>query len=561
MRIAASLLMSAGLLAACSRDSAEPDNAGSPLRIRLLTGQQYTQTLSDIFGADIAQGVAAPLPPLVRTDGLLESGAAVIGITSDQLQQIHETASTVAARVVDDQHRDFLLPCRPADATAADAICAQRFLAPLARLWYRRPLAPEKLATLVSEAGTAATQQKDFYAGLSTVIEAMLISPQALFIVDIAEADPDRPGQRRLDAWSIASRLSFFLWNSPPDDELLRAAQAGELHTHAGLARQVDRMLASSRVENGVRAFFDDWLGFNDFNALAKDPVTYPSVTGATLADAREQTLRTVVDQLIARRADYRDLFTTRSTFMSMNLAAVYGVPGRSGWAPYEFPADSPRAGLLTQVSFLTAHAHPARSSATRRGKALREVFLCQKVPNPPANVDFSKLDDPDPSIRTARDRLKIHSTNPSCAGCHKIMDPMGLGLEHFDGGGVYRVTESGAALDTGGVLDGRAFKDAAELGQALHDHPSLPACLVNRIYAYATGGPVKVGRDYRTLDYFTRKFRDAGFRYPALLREIALSQAFVSVREPAGNHRSTTVTTGAATPPPVAMNNLEDRP
>ena len=342
---------------------------------------------------------------------------------------------------------------------------------------------------------------------------------------------------------------------------MLRAADSGELRTPAGLAREVDRMLASERVEAGVRAFFDDWLGFNDFDALSKDPVKYPTVTGATLADAREQTLRTVVDHLIRRKQDYRDLFTTRSTFMSMNLAAVYGVPSVNGWAPYDFPEGSPRAGLLTQVSFLTAHAHPARSSATRRGKALREVFLCQKVPKPPPNVDFSKLNDPDPSLKTARDRLQIHATNPSCAGCHKIMDPMGLGLENFDGGGTFRATELGAPLDTSGSLDGKPFSDARGLGQALHDHRALPGCLVNRVYAYATGGPVTSARDRKTLEYFTQRFAAGGYRYPDLLRDIVMSHAFLTVRS-GGKPKKPAVAALAQLPiPSVALNASVNRP
>jgi hypothetical protein len=358
--------------------------------------------------------------------------------------------------------------------------------------------------------------------------------------------------------------LSFFLWNAAPDDALLRAAESGELQTGKGRERVVDAMLASSRLEDGMRAFFDDMLGFNDFDSLAKDPQKYPVVTGATLADAREQTLRTVIDHLITKKQDYRDLFTTRSTFMSMNLAAVYGVPTVNGWVPYEFPEGSPRAGLLTQVSFLAAHAHPARSSSTRRGKALREVFLCQKVPTPPPNVDFSKLDDPDPSLRTARERLHVHATNPSCAGCHKIMDPMGLALEHFDGAGAYRATEQGAALDTSGALDGKAFKDAQGLSKALHDHPALPTCLVNRVYSYATGGPISAAADRKLLAYFAQEFAAAGYKLPDLLRDIALSNAFLEVREgknPAATvaHTGTAPADAARSPgapaPPIALN------
>jgi hypothetical protein len=548
------LFVMALALAGCVKAPSEPDGSGSPLRVRLMTGKQYSQTLADIFGPDVSASVTAPLPPLARTDGLLETGAAFIGVTSDQLQQIHETASFVAAKVVDEQHRDFLIPCKPVSDKAADSACVTSFLRTVGRLWYRRPLSDAKLARLVAEAGAAADQQKDFYAGLASVLEAMLISPEALFIVDAAETDPGKAGHRRLEAYSIASRLSFLLWNSAPDDALLRAAENGDLKTRKGMEREVDRMLASARLEEGVRAFFDDMLGFNDFDTISKDPVKYPVVTGATLADAREQTLRTVVDHLITRKQDYRDLFTTHSTFMSMNLAAVYGVPGTSGWIPYEFPQDSPRAGLLMQVSFLAAHAHPARSSATRRGKALREVFLCQKVPIPPPNVDFSKLDDPDPTLRTARERLHVHATNPSCAGCHKIMDPMGLALEHFDGAGAYRAMEQGAPLDTSGALDGKAFQDADGLARTVHDHPALASCLVKRVYSYATGGPVALAADRKILEYFTLKFAAAGYRFPDLLREIALSNAFLEVRE-RKSPEATIVNATGAPPPPVALN------
>jgi hypothetical protein len=203
-----------------------------------------------------------------------------------------------------------------------------------------------------------------------------------------------------------------------------------------------------------------------------------------------------------------------------------------NGWVPYEFPEGSQRSGLLTQVSFLASHAHPARSSATRRGKALRELFLCQKVPSPPPNVDFSLLEDPNSNLKTARERLKVHATNASCAGCHLIMDPMGLALEKFDGSGSFRETENGAPLDTSGSLDGKQFKDVDGLGQALHDHPGLPTCLVNRIYSYGTGGPLSVAADRETLAFFSKRFAADGYRLPDLMREIALSNAFSEVRE-----------------------------
>jgi hypothetical protein len=289
-------------------------------------------------------------------------------------------------------------------------------------------------------------------------------------------------------------------------------------------------MLQSSRLKNGMRAFFDDMMAFDEFTSLAKDPIVYPMVTGATLADAREQTLRTVIDHVLTRKLDYRDLFVTRNTFMSMSLAALYGTPTTNGWVAYEFPQGGSRSGLLTQVSFLAAHSHSVRSSPTLRGKALRELFLCQKVPPPPPNVDFSLLEDAG-DVATARERLDIHNTNPSCAGCHLITDPMGLSLENFDGAGRYRLTENGAELDITGELDGAFYDDVDGLTMALRNHPKLPYCLVNRMYAYGTGGPVTLRYDRDILAFFEERFAGHDYRVPGLLREIVLSRAFSRVR------------------------------
>ncbi len=521
-----------------------------------MSGAQYSQTIANIFGEDISAAVPSPLPPLTRTAGLLATGAASIGMTSDQLQQLQQAATTIAAKVVDESHREFLVPCKPASDKAADAACATQFVKTTGRLLYRKPLPQQRVDELVRDAGSGADALKDFYAGLAGALEGMLISPEMLFIVDQAEPDPDNPGRRRLDAYSLASRLSFFLWNSAPDDELLRAAESGEIHTPKGRERAVDAMLKSSRVEHGVRAFFEDLLELDKFNSLAKDAMAYPAVTGSTLADAREQTLRTIVDHLITKNEDYRDLFTTRSTFMSMNLAAVYGLPAIDGWVPYEFSEDSHRGGLLTQISFLASHAHPARSSPTLRGKALRELLLCQKVPPPPPNVDFSLLEDPDASLKTARERLAVHASNPSCAGCHLITDPMGLALENFDGSGRYRETEDGAALDTSGDLDGTEFKDVDGLNKALRDHPMLPSCIINRMYSYGVGGPVSMSTDRQILAHLKQKFVEDGYKLPELLREIALSNAFSQVREPKAPKPAVTVVNAGPEAQPHAVSN-----
>jgi hypothetical protein len=530
---AAVILCTASLIGLCPTHGRamevgqEPVVPPAPERLRLITSEQYLNTLTYIFGADLK--VDPHFPPLRRTDGLIEDGAAIAGVGETQLEQYQRTAATVAAKIVSSERRSFLMPCKPKSDTKSDRTCAAVFLSTNGRYLYRRPLMRDEVNALVDTASSASDRLKDFYAGLSIAVEGMLLDPEVLYITEQAAPDPRHPGHERLDAYSLASRLSFFLWNAAPDDQLLKAAQTGEILTDKGRARVVQMMLASPRLVTGMRAFFDDMLGLDDFATLAKDPYIYPGFTGVTATDAREQTLRTITDHLITKDLDYRDLFTTRETFISPALAVIYGLPAPPEWAPYEFPEGSARTGLLTQIAFLAGHAHPGRSSPTLRGKALRELLLCEHVPRPPPNVDFSKVENPDPSLKTMRQRLTAHRSNPVCAGCHRITDPIGLSLENFDGAGQYRATEHGAPIDASGTLDGRDFSSPAGLGQALHDDPALSTCLVQRVYAYGVGHSLHP-EDKPLLDYFTARFKDEGYRLPDLLRSIALSDAFSAV-------------------------------
>jgi hypothetical protein len=525
--IAASLLA----LTACGRN--EPETSGGPTQVRRLTESQYRHTIADIFGADIK--VAGRFEPDIRADGLLAVGAGKVTVTPAGFEQYSAIAQGVALQVVDDKHRDTQVPCRPAAPNAPDDACAGQFFRKTGRLIFRRPLTEDEISEQVGVAHAAAAKLDDFYAGLAYGLTDLLAAPEFLFRIETAESDPGHPGQQHLDAYGKATRLSFLLWDTTPDNELLDAAGRGDLDTRRGLERQVDRMIASPGLEAGVRAFFADMLGFESFDQLAKDSVIYPKFSLKVTNDAKEQTLRTIVDHLIAQHGDYRDLFTTRRTFLTRNLGLVYRVPveTRNGWEPHEFPADDPRAGLLTQIGFLALHAHPGRSSATLRGKAIRELLLCQTVPMPPANVNFAIVQDTgNPKYRTARDRLTAHRTEPTCAGCHKIIDPIGLGLENFDGAGQLRQQENGAAIDASGTLDGIAFGDAAGLGKALHDDPATASCLVSNAYRYASGRAVAAG-EQEWMAWLQQRFAADGYRFPDLLRAIATSDAFYRISPP----------------------------
>jgi hypothetical protein len=492
---------------------------------RLLTPDEYRNVIRDVFGGDIAIG--GHYDPLARTDGLLRIGAGRASITPSQFEQFDGMARAIADQMVDEAHRPYLIGCAPAAANAPDDSCARQFLARIGRLLHRHRLAADDLDSVVAVSRKAAQSTGSFYQGLAYGLASLLDAPQFLLVSDTLETQPVAPDTYRLDGYSKASRLSFLLWNSTPDDELLSAAERGELDTKKGLARQADRLIASPRLKDGVRAFFSDMLGFDALDELQKDAIIYPAFTQKVAEDAREQALRTIDALLVDQRGDYRDLFTTHKTFMTGPLGLLYDVPVAEpeGWSPYEFAEDDPRAGIVTQLAFVALHAHPGRSSATLRGKAVRELILCQHVPAPPANVNFNLVQDvKNPEFKTARQRLTAHRTNPTCAGCHRIMDPIGLTLEQFDGAGQFRSMENGASIDVTDEIDGAKIGGGAGLGKFLHDNPATTSCLVSRLYAYAVGRKPTAGEAKWLSGDISQGFAADGYRLADLLRRIATS-------------------------------------
>ena len=509
----------------------EPEISGAPPDMRRLTDEQYVNAISDIFGPHIKAESHAD--PLSRTEGLLAVGARSARITPTGFDRYYAQARTIAQRVVSPDNRASMFPCEPKDATAADTSCARQYFATVGRLLYRRPLTPAEIQTPTDAASEAAKVSGDFYRGIAVGLAGMLTTTKFLFIIDSVEPHPDESDDVRLTSYAKAARLSFLLWNTTLDDALLTAAENGELHTKDGLKRQVDRMMASHRLDTGVRAFFEDFLRFDQYETLEKDSIIYPAFTIQVAEDAKEQVLRTIVDHLILRNQDYRALFTTRQTFITGALARIYRVPTKrpadGAWVPFEFPEDDPRIGILTQIGFSALASHPGRSSPTLRGKAIREAVLCQQVPDPPGDVDFSLFEDPNSPNKTARERLTAHSTEPACAGCHKITDPIGLALEQLDGIGQLRTTENGAVIDASGDLDGTPFTDAAGLGRAVSTNPATTSCVTNRLVSYALGRGIGF-EDRELLAYLEEGFADDGFSFPALLRRIALSDALFAV-------------------------------
>lgn len=501
-------------------------------KFRRLTEAQYRATIADIFGPDIK--VSGRFEPDMRVGGLLAAGTSAVSLTPAGAEQYEQIARGIAEQVVDAKHRDRLVGCAPSASDPQGAACAADFFKRVGLRIYRRPLTDGEVKLAVAQTLAAAATVKDFHGGLAIMLTAMLSDLPFLFQTDREVANASAPGGRTIDAWSRASKLSYFLWNSTPDEQLLQAAADGSLMTQAGLVRQVDRLMASPRFETGVRSFFDDFLQLEGMMSLSKDGIIYPAFRSSAAPAAREQTLRTITTLLVEENGDYRDLFTTRRVAMNRQLSPLYRIPyGPRDWSMITLPDQDPRVGLLTQISFLALHSHEGRSSPTLRGKALREVLMCEHVPTPPANVNFTIVQDTsNPAFRTTRERLKAHLDDEECASCHKLTDPMGLTLDSFDGAGQFRPTENGVPIDTTGMLDNVSFTDSAGLGKALHDNPKVTQCAAQSAWRYAAGRSLLPSEEPLTTRLH-EDFAQAGFRIRPLFRRIVIDPQFFAVRAP----------------------------
>lgn len=530
---AAAVAIVAAVVAAWSmfREAREPTTAGGPKTFRRLNEVQYLRSIEDIFGAGIQ--VPGRFEPPLREEGLLAIGDSKVVVTSSGLEQYELRAREIAAQVLADDKKKSTVPCAPAAPTAFDKSCAEQFVAKYGRLLFRRPLTEAETTATLAVVALGVERTGDFHRGLQAGLARLLVSPNFVFRVERSE--PDRDGVQRLDDYSLATRISFLLWNAPPDAQLLAAAAGGALREQAGLEREVDRMLASPRFEHGVRGFFSDMFAYDQFDGLSKDQSIYPKFTSQLSKDAQEQSLLTIVDLLVAEGRDYRDLFTTKKTFMNRTLGSLYKVPVTAaafdGWVPYTFAPDDRRAGILTLAAFLMLDpTHEGRSSPTIRGKTVRELLLCQKVPPPPPDVNFDIVQDTHSAIhKTARDRLTAHRNDPTCAGCHAITDPIGLGMENYDGIGEYRTHENGVPIDSSGTFEDESYTNLLELQQILRDSPGTPGCVAQRVYEYGVGRTIVAG-EREWLKYLRTRFADDRYVFAALMRRVATSKAFRAV-------------------------------
>lgn len=484
-----------------------------------LTVAQYESSVTDVLGA----GLTMPeiLEPDTTLNGFVSIGASRTTISPRGVESYEEAAYDLAGQALAPERRDSLVTCDPS------ATCTETFVRDVGgRLW-RRPLTEAEVARYVGVAQNVESTLGDFWAGLEFALAGFLQSPNFLFRVELGEPDGDI---RRYTDYEMASRLSYVLWNTTPDDLLLEAAARGELTTDEGLRAQVDRLLASDRSREAVRNFFAELLVLDDLDSVEKSTETYPQFTESFRASAREETLRLIEHLTFELDADYRELFTTDITFVDAQLAEHYGLVGGESVGFSEVSLPPERRGLLGHASILSIYAHDEKTSAALRGRFVRQVLLCGTIPPPPPEVSTVF---PPSSAPTLRERVAQHLMNDGCSSCHSLMDPIGLGLENFDAIGAWRDTENGATIDPSGEVDEVFFTDGADLGRVVADHPDLGQCITRNFFRYAVG-ETESGPHFGEIGDITDTLEESGYRLRVMIAEMMMSRSFREAGEPA---------------------------
>ena len=425
--------------------------------------------------------------------------------------------------------RDRVFVCRPASRDAADeAACAREIFSTLARRAYRRPVTERDLAVLLDfyEQGRA---EGGFEAGVELGLRRLLASPDFLFRV-AREPDGAAPGTPyRVPDLELASRLSFFLWSSIPDDELLDLAEAGTLHRPEVLEAQTRRMLADPRADALVENFAGQWLYLRNVRALTPDEDLFPDF-GEALRRSFQRETELFFASVLREDRSVLDFLTADYTFVNERLARHYGMPNVYGshFRRINLP-DASRRGLLGHGSILAATAYPTRTSPVLRGKWVLENLLGTPPPLPPPDVPSLEETTSDGAARSMREAMEEHRANPVCASCHRLMDPPGFALEQFDAVGRYRTrNEANAPIDASGVLpDGTVFEGAAGLREALLGRPDLfVTTLTEKLLVYALGRGVE-HHDAPAIRAITREAAADGHRFSSLILGVVKSPPF----------------------------------
>jgi hypothetical protein len=504
-----------------SMDDCDGEIFAGQAPMRLLTRYEYDYTVRDLLG--IQTTIARDEFPPENSVAGFENNSDSHRVSPLMVRKLMEAAEVLAADALAN-NRDRLVSC---DLSTDE--CLQTFLTDFLLHAFRRPAAAGEIALYTS-----------FYKGileldgaeqaLLSTIELTLQSPQFLYRIELK--DEFTAGQLvPLNAYETASRLSYFLWGSMPDEELLEAASKDELATADQVKTQARRMLEKPAARALINDFYRQWLGLDALDSMVKDNTAYPEWTPEMTQEWRDSLYAFIDHVHFDQKGDLSDLMTSPEVFLSEGLAPVYGFEAtKTGMNAFVAPS-SERAGLLTQPAVMALLAYPTQGSPIHRGIFVRERLLCQKLPPPPNNL-LIKPPDPDPNA-TTRQVFEEHTNDPACAGCHMLIDPIGLGFENYDGIGRYRVIENGQAVDATGALGHTAdpsiegdFDGAVSLSGMLAEARQVEDCVADHWYTFAMGHP-ETPSDMCAADQIRTTFATTEGSFEDLLIAIATSDAF----------------------------------
>lgn len=478
--------------------------ASLPAPLRRLTRAEYDATVRDLLG-DTTQPAQA-FPPDEESQGFDNFAE-----TQSVSPLLAEGYLTAAERLAERADLAALTGCD--SAVSGEPACLQKLLSGFGRRVFRRPLTVDETQR-IGAVFTAVRAQEDEATAMRAVVAVLLQSPQFLYRF---ESSP-------LTDLELASRLSYFLWGSQPDDVLLDAAQNGSFDVTA----QARRMLADPRAKGVVRRFHLQWLGVSALQTKTKDPQQFAAFPGLA-ASMLEETARMAEWSVFDGNGDARRLFDGHTTFVNESLAEHYGLTGITGSSFVKVDTDrTARIGVLTQASVLSTWSKHDQTSPVLRGKLVRERFMCQSPKPPPGDV-VAMIGTPDAG--TTRQRFAAHVTDLKCSGCHQLMDPIGFGLEKYDAIGAYRVNENGVKVDTtgaviaGGDLDGK-FDGALELSNRLANSIDVKNCLARQWFRFAFGRTETAG-DACSVEQLKGAFEKSGWNTRELMIALTQTEAF----------------------------------
>ncbi len=493
----------------------------APAPVRRLTRREYNNAIRDLL-ADTSNANPSRDFVIDGTLGVFENNA---GSPSTVLSttQYAEAADTLARSAVAKK----LTTVAPCATAGGDDTCARAFITSFGKRTYRRPLTDAEVTRLLTVYGVGKSSG-GYPNGVRMALQAMLQSPT--FVNHIEKGVPATPGATivALTPYEVASRLSFFLWGSIPDAALFAAADANQLGTPAEIEAQTTRMLTSSRARASLASFFGQWLALDRLDGADRSPTLFPQWTAARKF-VRAETDMFINETLWNGDGKLTTMLTAPYSYVNSTLAPLYGVTGVVGDPLVKTDLNpAQRAGLLTQPAMMATTAHFDITSPVHRGLLVRGRFLCQDTPSPPPDVDV-EVPKPDPKL-TTRERFAKHQAEPYCAGCHKLMDPIGLGFENYDPIGRFRTTENGKAVDARGEIVASAdvdgpFTGAIELSSKLAKSGQVRQCLTETWLAYATATlTADLGC---TVARLTVDFNTAGTDFRKLIVAITRSDAF----------------------------------